>query len=45
MTSQTANSSSPDIRERAERLMPDHEAGHSSHWDACTSIAARIGCT
>ncbi|MCZ8321038.1 MAG: hypothetical protein O9296_05555 [Novosphingobium sp.] len=45
MTSQTTNSSSPDIREHAVWLMPDQEAGHSSHWDASTSIAARIGCT
>src|SRR5690606_15089723 len=45
MTSKTTNKFSPEVRERAVRLVFDHEADHSSRWTACQSIAAKIGCS
>ena len=45
MTSKTTNKFSPEVRERAVRMVLDHEADHSSRWTACQSIAAKIGCS
>jgi transposase-like protein len=36
---------SPEVRERAVRLVSAHEAEYESHWAAIGSIAAKIGCT
>jgi transposase len=45
MTSKTTNKFSPEVRERAVRMVLDHEGEHSSRWTAVQSIAAKIGCS
>jgi transposase len=36
---------SPEVRERAIRLVREAEHSHSSQWAAIQSIASKIGCT
>jgi transposase len=41
----TTQKYSPEVRERAVRLVFEHQAEHESQWAAIISIANKIGCT
>lgn len=45
MTKRTSNRFSPEVRERAVRMVQEHGSDHASQWSAIGSIAAKIGCT
>ena len=42
---QTTKRYSPEVRERAVRMVSEHAKDHASEWEAIVSIAAKIGCT
>ena len=41
----TTRKFSPEVRERAVRMVAEHRDDHTSQWAAIVSIAAKIGCT
>ena len=45
MTKKTSNRFSPEVRQRAVRMVLEHGGDHASQWAAIGSVAAKIGCT
>ena len=41
----TAKRYSPEVRERAVRMVFEHQSDHDSQWATMSSIASKIGCT
>ena len=44
-TKKTTNKFSAEVRERAVRMVREHQGEHASQWAAISSIANKIGCT
>ena len=36
---------SPEIRDRAVRLVLEHQGEHESQWSVITSVPSKLGCT
>src|SRR5688572_27977931 len=45
MTNKASTKYAPEVRERAVRMVFEHQGEHASQWTAIGSIAAKIGCT
>ena len=45
MRKRTSNRFSPEVRQRAVRMVLEHGGDHASQWAAIGSIAGKIGCT
>lgn len=45
MTRKTQNRFSPEVRQRAVRMVLEHGGDHASQWAAMSSIAGKIGWT
>jgi len=43
-TKKTSKSYSPEVRERAVRMVAEHRGDHASEWAAMVSISGKIGC-
>ncbi len=43
--SNTSRRYSPEVRERAVRMVFEHQHEHGSEWSAIVSIAGKVGCT
>ena len=41
----TSNKFSPEVRDRAVRMVGKHRSDYASDWAALTSVAGKIGCT
>ena len=45
MTKPTSKRYSPEVRERAVRMVREHQGDHASRWEAIAFVAAKIGCS
>ena len=45
MTTKTTRKFSPEVRERAVRMLREHAGEYPTRWSAVESIAAKIGCS